>query len=42
MDIVDNFIEDMEEDIKEEQDYNRRAELGDWGVRVQTSGLSIF
>lgn len=40
MDIVDNFIEDMEEDIKEEQDYNRRAELGDLGVRVQTSGLS--
>ena len=40
LEIVDSFIEDMEDDIRNEQDYNRRASLGDLGVRVQTSGLS--
>lgn len=40
LEIVDNFIDDMEDDIRNEQDYNRRASLGDLGVRVQTSGIS--
>lgn len=40
LEIVENFIDDMEEDIKNEQDYNRRAEYGDLGVRVNTSSIS--
>lgn len=40
LEIVENFIDDMEDDIKNEQDYNRRSAMGDLGVRVQTSGIS--
>lgn len=40
LEIVENFIDDMEEDIRNEQDYNRKSALGNLGVRVQTSGVS--
>lgn len=38
--IVEDFIDDLEYDIVEEQCYNRRVELGDLGVKVQTSKIS--
>lgn len=38
--IVEDFIDDLEYDIVEEQCYNRRDELGDLGVKVQTSKIS--
>ena len=37
---VEDFIDDLEYDIVEEQCYNRRDELGDLGVKVQTSKIS--
>lgn len=37
--IVDSYTEGIIYMIEEEQDYNHRQEMGDLGVRVQTSGM---
>ena len=36
--LIDLFEEDLRNTLKEEKLYNKRAERGDPGVRVQTSG----